>query len=133
MAHLLFTDGGARGNPGIGGAGAILSDAQGIILGKASQKLGICTNNQAEYMALILGLNLAIKNKISELTVFMDSNLVVEQVSGNFKVKNADLKKLFLDVQKLILKFKKISFKHIPRAKNKLADKLANEAMDAQM
>lgn len=129
---LLFTDGGARGNPGIAGAGAVLCQKDGTVAQKIQVKLGIRTNNQAEYEGLLAGLQMATKEKIQKLTVFMDSNLIVEQMSGRFKVKNPELRELHQAAMKLAVKIPFLTFQHIPREKNKLADEMANRAMDAQ-
>lgn len=126
----VFTDGGSRGNPGISGCGAVLYDENKKKEAIAKEYCGVQTNNFAEYKGLILGLGLAKENSITDLDVFMDSNLIVEQMNGNFKVKNAGLKPLFEKAKNISNDFHKISFVHVRREKNKEADKLANEAMD---
>ena len=127
---FLFTDGGSRGNPGIAGAGAVLYDEKKKKIASQKMSCGIQTNNFAEYSGLIMGLELALTNGITDLVVFMDSKLIVEQMSGNYKVKNIGLKPLFERAKSITENFVEISFQHIPREKNKEADKLANEAMD---
>jgi len=112
---FLFTDGGSRGNPGIAGCGVVLYNENKQEISRDFQSCGIQTNNFAEYQGLILGLELALKNGITDLVVFMDSKLIVEQMSGNYKVKNAGLKPLFERAKNLAEKFAKISFQHIPR------------------
>lgn len=129
--YKLFTDGGARNNPGPAAIGGVLYHEQKII-DSFSQYIGETTNNQAEYQAIIFGLNLAIKHKITELACFLDSKLVVEQLNGHFKIKETHLQKLFVQAYNLTHKFKKITFHHILREKNKEADKLVNQALDNQ-
>ena len=129
MSHKLFTDGGARGNPGPAAVGGVLYDGDKEI-DNLSECIGEATNNQAEYKAIIAGLEMAVKNKITELDCFLDSELVVEQLNRKYKVKDKDLAKLFVKVWNLGLKFKKISFQHIRREKNKAADALVNKALD---
>ncbi len=127
---IIFSDGGARGNPGPAGIGAVLYDEDKNIVAQVSQYLGVATNNQAEYLALIAALKKAAELKLSDLICYLDSELVVRQLNREYKVKNKDLAPLFLQVYNLSLQFTKISFQHIPREQNQVADRLANEAMD---
>lgn len=127
---IIFSDGGARGNPGPAGAGAVLYDKNKKIIANISKFLGHTTNNQAEYQALILALEKAIIFKAKEVICYLDSELVVRQLKHEYKVKNKDLAPLFLKIHNLSLQFDKIAFFHIPREQNQVADKLANEAMD---
>ncbi len=127
---IIFTDGGARGNPGPAGIGAILYDSQKQVLAEISEYLGVATNNQAEYKALIAALKKAASLGASELECYLDSELVVKQLKREYKVKNKDLAPLFLEIHNLSFKFKQITYTHIPREQNKEADRLANEAMD---
>lgn len=127
---ILFTDGGARGNPGPSGIGAVLYNDKKEKITEISKYLGIKTNNQAEYLALIEALKKAKDLEAKEIEVFMDSELVVKQLNREYKVKNKDLAPLFLEVYNLSLNFSKITFTHIYREDNKEADKLANLAMD---
>jgi len=127
---IIFSDGGARGNPGPAGIGAVLYDENKKIVAEISQYLGETTNNQAEYKALIAALKEAKRLKAEELACYLDSELVVKQLNREYKIKNKDLAPLFLEVYNLSLFFKKISFTHIPREKNTVADNLANKAMD---
>ncbi len=128
---MIFCDGGSRGNPGIAGSGAVLYGEDQRELDRVGQFAGSKqTNNYAEYLSLIIGLEMALKNHISHLAVFMDSKLVIEQMKGNWKVKNANIKPLFERAKKLEPKFEKVVFQHIPREKNKVADQIANEVMD---
>jgi ribonuclease HI len=127
---IIYTDGGARGNPGPAGIGAIIYDADGQLVAEVSQYLGVATNNQAEYKALLAGLEKAKELVAEDLEFYLDSELVVKQLNREYKVKNKDLAPLFLTVHNLSLNFKKITYTHVPRERNKEADRLANEAMD---
>ncbi|MDD2354117.1 MAG: ribonuclease HI family protein [Patescibacteria group bacterium] len=126
----IFSDGGARGNPGPAGIGAIIYDVKGKVLAEIAEYLGKTTNNQAEYRALIAALNKAKNLKLKVVDCYLDSELVVKQLNRQYKVKNKELSPLFLEVYNISLSFKKITFNHIKREQNKEADRLANEAMD---
>jgi ribonuclease HI len=135
MNIILNTDGGARGNPGPAGIGAVIYDESGKILGEYKKYIGEATNNVAEYKALIMALeqcckNLNLKPEILNLTVRMDSELIVRQMIGQYKIKEPTLKLLAGDVIKLTKNFKNVNFTHVRREQNKLADKLVNEAID---
>ena len=95
-----------------------------------SQYLGQCTNNVAEYQALILGLSQAVKLKGKTISIFLDSQLIVRQIQGLYKVKNKALQPLFSQVKELLKKFEKFEISHIPRSENKRADQLANQGID---
>lgn len=127
----LFTDGGARGNPGQAAIGGViyLGDKKIAIF---SEYIGETTNNQAEYAALIKGLEVALVNKIKELNCYLDSELVVKQLNKEYKVKEASLAKIFVKAWNLALQFKKITFTHVPRGLNKEADALVNKALDSR-
>lgn len=132
MRAFLFTDGASRGNPGPAGAGVVLKDEKGNILAEKSQFLGRMTNNEAEYRALLLGLmaaRAALKPE-DELVVLMDSQLVVSQLKGEFKIKAAHLKELLSQSQAAGREFASVLYKLIPREKNSRADALANRALD---
>jgi len=126
----IFTDGGARGNPGPAGIGVVILDEKGSAVEEISESIGQATNNQAEYKALIAGLVKAKELGARELEVFLDSELVVKQLNKEYRVKDKDLASLFVSVYNLTLGFKKVVFKHIRREKNRLADKLVNLALD---
>jgi probable phosphoglycerate mutase len=129
---VIEADGGSRGNPGPAGYGAVVRSAdRSIVLAETKQAIGIATNNVAEYRALIAGLDDAVKLGANEAEVFMDSKLVVEQMSGRWKVKHPDLIDLHTQARKLASRFDRISYAWVPRAQNSHADRLANEAMDA--
>ncbi len=126
----LFTDGASRGNPGQAGAGAVLFDTAGHELAARSLYLGECTNNVAEYRALLLGLQAALELDCTELEIRLDSELIVRQLQGRYQVKNEVLKPLFQEVKKLLLQLESWSVAHVPRAQNKRADQLANQGVD---
>jgi ribonuclease HI len=126
----LFTDGGARGNPGPAAGAAVLYDNEGNVIFKASEYYGTATNNQAEYRALMLGLILAINKNILDISAFLDSELVVRQLNGQYKVKDKALASLFSAVKNLESKFSSVSYSHVPRSQNKEADLLVNTELD---
>ena len=130
---VIYTDGGARGNPGPAGCGAVIFDENcKSILATHKKYLGEQTNNFAEYSAVVLALEEAKKFGAEELQLFLDSELVVKQLNGEYKIKNQDLGKLFIKIHNLKQNFKKVSFSHVRREQNKLADKLANQAIDKE-
>lgn len=127
----LYADGGSRGNPGPSASGYVLMDMSGRIVLRAGKYLGVTTNNQAEYQALKLGLEHALHDyHAHELHVYMDSMLVVNQMKNIFKIKNRDLWPVHNACVDLAQRFRKISFDHVPRELNKLADEEVNKAMD---
>lgn len=126
----LFTDGASRGNPGQAGAGAVLLTDDGQELATCSVYLGTCTNNVAEYKALLIGLDEALRLGCSELAVSLDSELIVRQIQGRYKVKNEVLLPLFQQVQARLARMKTWSIAHVPRAQNARADQLANQGID---
>ncbi len=129
----LYTDGACRGNPGNGGAGAVIFDHKGREVASAKRFLGKCTNNEAEYAALILGLKEALKLKCKEIRIFLDSELLVRQIGGVYRVKNSRLKELMKDVRIQLSMFDGYSIKHVLRTRNTVADRLANEAIDDEI
>ncbi len=126
----LFTDGASRGNPGEAGAGITLLDGDNREIAARSAYLGQCTNNVAEYQALILGLQTARECGCCKLAIFMDSQLIVRQLTGQYKVKNAALKPLFAKARELLKQFDSWRITHVPREQNKRADQLANRGID---
>ena len=130
LIYQIFCDGASRSNPGDASIGVSIS-LDGKEIHTISRKIGIATNNEAEYQALIDALNDCIDNSIKEIEVFLDSNLVVEQVNKNFKVKAGNLKVLNSQVENMIKEFEYIEFKHVYREENKRADQLANMALDS--
>jgi ribonuclease HI len=132
MKVIIYTDGGARGNPGPAAIGVVIGDIY-----HHGEYIGETTNNVAEYSALLHALKKAkslYKDSLgsTELEIRMDSELIVKQMRGEYRVKNEGLRPLFLDIQKLIPEFHHVSFHHIPREKNKEADALVNKALDAR-
>ena len=128
----LHTDGGARGNPGPAAIGVVITDASGKTMAGYGEHLGKQTNNYAEYSALISGLKKAKELGATEVECFLDSELIVKQMNRQYKVKEPTLQKLFIQVFNLASQFKKVVFKHIPREKNKEADKWVNKILDEQ-
>jgi ribonuclease HI len=126
----LYTDGGSRGNPGPAGLGIVIEDDRGMRLWGGHRYVGTATNNQAEYLALIEGLRKVAEWKPDALEVYMDSELVVKQVSGRYKVRSADLQPLHSQVVGLLRGFRRVNVSHVPRERNRGADALANRAMD---
>lgn len=126
----LFADGGSRGNPGPSALGYAVLDMDDTLVVKKGTYLGITTNNQAEYQALKSGLEEAIKMRAQIVHVYMDSLLVVNQMRGIFKVKNRDLWPIHEAIKGLALNFKKVTYTHVPRQFNKIADSAVNEALD---
>ncbi len=127
----LYTDGGARGNPGPAGIGARLLTAAGDVVEELADSIGKATNNVAEYQALIAGLEIALDRGVERLDVFLDSELVVRQVNGQYKVKDAGLKPLHQQACLLLSKFHEVDVKHVRREQNAAADALVNQAIDA--
>jgi ribonuclease HI len=128
----LYTDGGSRGNPGPSAGGYVILDMENNVVKSNGKYLGITTNNQAEYHSLKGGMEMAVHLGIRELDVFMDSLLVINQMKGVFKIKNRDLWPIHDAISKLVPKFTKVTFTHVPREFNKLADAVVNETLDAQ-
>ena len=129
--YHLYTDGGARRNPGPAGIGARLMTAGGDVVEDLADFIGTATNNVAEYQALIAGLEIALDRGIERLDVFLDSELVVRQVNGRYKVKDAGLKPLHQQACLLLSKFHEVDVKHVRREQNSAADALVNQAIDA--
>jgi len=131
MKLTIQTDGGARGNPGPAGIGVVVLGEDGEVLEEHAEYLGVTTNNQAEYRAVILGLERAVALGATEVQVMADSELMVRQMNGEYKVKNPDLAKRYLEVKNLEVRLGgKVKYRHIRREQNKHADKLSNIAMD---
>ena len=131
MKARLSTDGGARGNPGPAAYGYVLEADDGTVLAAHGQAIGLATNNVAEYRALVEGLRKAVEVGVDELEVVSDSELLVHQMRGEYKVKNEALKLLWVDAQELVDKLRKVTFTAVRREHNELADRLVNEALDA--
>ena len=131
MKARLFTDGGARGNPGPAAYGFVIEAEDGTVLASRGEAIGVATNNVAEYSALIAGLEKAIELRVPELEVVSDSELMVKQMRGEYRVKNEALQELFLTASRLARRLGKVSYTAVRREHNELADRLVNEALDA--
>jgi len=127
----LYTDGGARGNPGPAAFGYVLEDAGGEVLAQHGEAIGIATNNVAEYSALVAGLRKAIELGVEPLEVVSDSELLVKQMRGEYRVKNEALRSLSVEASRLARELGSVEYRHVKRAHNELADRLVNEALDA--
>lgn len=127
---IINTDGAARGNPGPAGVGAVITTGEGDLIDEAFEYIGEATNNVAEYQALIVGLKKAMAYRDKSVRVYLDSELLVKQLSGAYKVKNSGLKPLFTAAKDLLNLYPRIEIRHVPRERNKDADRLANEAID---
>ncbi len=127
----VYSDGGARGNPGPAAAAAVLMNPEGEVLAEVSEYMPHATNNQAEYTAILIGLQKAKEIEAEEVEMFMDTELAVKQLKGEYKVKNPELAKLFVKVWNLTHEFKQVSFNHVRREYNKEADALVNKTIDA--
>jgi ribonuclease HI len=129
-AHTAHVDGGARGNPGPAGYGVAIQDASGQPVAELSEYLGHRTNNYAEYQGLLAALRYAAEHQIKALKVISDSELMVRQMKGVYKVRHPELRKLYEQAQMLIRQLEHFEIRHALREHNKTADRLANEAMD---
>ena len=131
MKALLWTDGGARGNPGPAAFAYVLETEDGTVLDARGEAIGVATNNVAEYSALVAGLRRAAAVGVTELQVRSDSELMVKQMRGEYRVKNKDLQTLFLDASRAAREVGRVTYEHVRREHNELADRLVNEALDA--
>ncbi len=131
MKLIVHVDGGARGNPGPAAIAAVLSTPEGEVIADAKEAIGVATNNVAEYKALILGLERAKELGASEVEVVNDSELVQKQVNGDYKVKHPDMKPLYAQAVAAFGEFETWRIRSVPRAENKDADALVNQALDA--
>ena len=131
MKARLSTDGGARGNPGPAAYGYVLEAEDGTVLDARGETIGVATNNVAEYRALIAGLEKAVELSIDELEVVSDSELLVKQMQGEYRVKNEALRELNDEANFLEKKLGRVRYKAVRREHNELADKLVNDALDA--
>lgn len=135
---IIYTDGGARGNPGPAAIGAVVSGEKGAVMKEISEYIGETTNNEAEYQAAIAALKKLkaligkTEAKNSSVQVFADSELLVKQLNGEYKIENPNMQSLFLKLWNLKIDFGKVTFQAVPREQNKEADRLVNEALDGQ-
>jgi ribonuclease HI len=127
----LYTDGGARGNPGPAAYGYVLEDEDGATLAAHGEAIGVATNNVAEYSALLAGLRRAAELGVTELDVVSDSELMVRQMLGQYKVKNEALRDLWEEAGALARRVGRVTYRNVRREHNQLADRLVNEALDA--
>ncbi len=127
---VLRTDGASRGNPGHAAAGVVVEADDGTVLATGKHYLGVMTNNQAEYRALILGLKAVARYEPVAVRVYMDSELIVLQMKGQYRVKNEQLLPLYTEARALAARLGQVTFMHVPRGNNALADRLANEALN---
>jgi len=127
----LSTDGGARGNPGPAAYGYVLETDDGTVLDARGEAIGVATNNVAEYRGLLAGLAAALERGVDELEVVSDSELVVKQMRGEYKVKNETLRDLVDDAHALESRFRRVTYTAVRREHNELADRLVNEALDS--
>jgi ribonuclease HI len=128
----LFTDGGARGNPGPAAYGYVLEAEDGSVLDARGEPIGVATNNVAEYSALLAGLRRAAELGVDELEVVSDSELMVKQMKGVYRVKNEALRPLALEAGRLARALPRVTYTHVRREHNELADSLVNRALDAE-
>ena len=128
---IIFTDGAARGNPGPASIGVTIKDAQGKLIASVSKRIGTKTNNQAEYIAIIAALEKAISLGARQVDLHSDSELVVRQINGSYRVKKDTLKPLYQQVKQLQNSLESFTITHIPRRQNAEADSLANRALDS--
>ena len=130
MRARLWTDGGARGNPGPAAFAYVLEAEDGSVIDARGEAIGVATNNVAEYAALVAGLRQAVESGVTDLEVRSDSELMVKQMRGEYRVKNQALQELFLDASRLARQLDHITYTHVRREHNALADSLVNEALD---
>jgi ribonuclease HI len=127
----LFTDGGARGNPGPAAYGYVLEAEDGTVLASHGEYIGSATNNVAEYSGLVAGLRKALELQLPDVEVVSDSELMVKQMRGEYRVKNAALRELFAEADRLARRVGNVEYRHVKRAHNEEADRLVNAALDA--
>ena len=130
MKAIVHVDGGARGNPGPAAAACVISTPEGELLGEHAELLGEVTNNVAEYRALLLGLRHARELGVTDVEVVNDSELIAKQINGQYKVKHAAMRPLYLDALAALREFERWSVRTVPRAQNAEADALVNAALD---
>ena len=127
----LYTDGGSRGNPGPAAYGYVLESEDGTVLAAEGEAIGVATNNVAEYRGLVAGLAKAIELAVPEVEVVSDSELLVKQMRGEYRVKNQALRHLSLEAARLVRQLGRVEYRHVGREQNDLADRLVNDALDA--
>lgn len=130
MKLILRADGASRGNPGPAAFGVILTNPRGQLVQEFGKVLGVATNNEAEYRGLLAGLDAALVHGATDLEILLDSELLVAQLSGEFKIRAPNLKPLYAEAKKKLKRFKHVRLEHVPRSLNSRADALANRALD---
>jgi ribonuclease HI len=130
MVYKIYTDGASRGNPGPSGIGAVIYDDQGKVVHEIAKYIGEVTNNVAEYEALLEVLDYCVKKHISPIEILADSQLLIKQMTGEYRVKHENIKPLYRRAQDYLVHLKVIRYQHVPRELNKAADKLANKGID---
>jgi ribonuclease HI len=134
MDVRIYTDGGSRGNPGPAASGAVIKELkngkEGALIATVSKFLGVDTNNQAEYTAMIISLQKAHKLGAKRVEMYLDSELAMRQLNGQYKVRDAGIAKRFLEVKNLLTNFDRVTFTHVRREKNKEADAIVNKVLD---
>lgn len=129
---IIHTDGGSRGNPGPSALGVVVTTPDGEVVAAYGEYLGEMTNNQAEYLALLSGVRKVVALGGERIKVFMDSELIIKQMKGEYRVKNKELGKIYIKVHNELVHFKKFSFTHVRREKNKEADAEVNKILDKE-
>ena len=130
MSYQIYSDGASRGNPGPAGIGAVILDDKGKTVHEIAKYIGETTNNVAEYEALLAALDYCVKKKISPVEILADSQLLIKQLSGEYRVKHENIKPLYQKAQGYLTHLQVTGYKHVPRELNKAADKLANRGID---
>jgi ribonuclease HI len=130
LKYQIFSDGASRGNPGPAGIGAVILDEKGETIHEIAEFIGETTNNVAEYEALLAALDYCVKKKISPIEILADSQLLIKQLAGEYKVKHENIKPLYQKAQGYLARLQVIGYKHVLREFNKAADKLANQGID---
>jgi ribonuclease HI len=129
----VFSDGASRGNPGPAGAGAVLIGDDGTIIAKIGKFLGNQTNNYAEYMGFLIGMEHALRQGATDVEAIADSELLVRQLQGTYRVKSENIRPLFEQAKQLLSRFRVATIRHVPRKENQLADEMSNRAIDEQL
>jgi ribonuclease HI len=132
MKLTLFADGGSRGNPGPAASGAVVTDESGSVVREVGTYLGVTTNNVAEWTGLITGLEAALELGASEIVIRLDSELVIKQLTGVYRVKHPNMIPLHARAKALLRKFRQVDIAHVPRRRNAAADAVVNAVLDAQ-
>jgi ribonuclease HI len=130
MSYQIYSDGACRGNPAHSGIGAVILDDSGKIVHEIAKYIGVATNNVAEYEALLAALDYCVKHKLSPVEILADSQLLIRQLRGEYKVRHPNIIPLYRKAQEYLSHLKITGFQHVPREENKLADKLANRGID---